>query len=850
MTGALVDDATSPDGDLRFDLFVTPRGNVRFVIDELNDEAERYHVQDTIMPEQDVRARAHAAGEPSFTSVKTFDADGGHTDAVVGGASTAVKVRIEHKPVGLTVWRDDVVVLRVNGRGLFHYDYRRSAPAEGEDWSEKFGSHTDSRPRGPMSLGVDVAFVGAEHVYGIPEHATSLSLGDTRGALAGSSEPYRLYNLDVFEYETDSPFGLYGSVPFMQAQGPNSPPVGFLWLNAAETYVDVGANDANDFQPQAAEYLNRVDTHWFSETGVMDMTVFLGPTWADIFDDYTATTGRPQLPPRFSTGHHQCRWNYKDEADVAQVDAGFNEHDIPYDVLWLDIEHTNGKRYFTWDATHFPDPATMQDKVAANGRKMVCIVDPHLKKDKNYAVQADAERLDLLVKKADGESNFDGWCWPGSSSYIDFLKPAAREFWASKFSLDQWHGATGNLYVWNDMNEPSVFNGPEVTMQKDNMHDGGVEHRDVHNIYGTYFHRATFEGGFHMRSANDRPFVLSRAFFAGSQRYGAIWTGDNGASWDHLDIASPMLMTIGMAGIPFIGADVGGFFGNPSTELLVRWYQAGAFYPFFRAHAHLDTDRREPWLFGEPSTGLIREAIAVRYRFLPTIYSLFADAHLTGMPILRPLFVQFPNDARTYDLDTEFLVGDALLVRPVTKEGAQSVSVYLPGSAGTDIWYDYESGARHEAGVDVTVETPLHRIPIFGRGGSIIVQRLRMRRSSALMEGDPYTIVVFPDANGNAEGNIYLDDGATLDHGKGAWARHTFKFANGKLQSTVEQGSLGFTDGSTIERVIVYGTTASTSASKANGSPMDVSRSSVSSIASFKQPGVDIDSAWELAIRL
>jgi alpha 1,3-glucosidase len=242
---------------------------------------------------------------------------------------------------------------------------------------------------------------------------------------------------------------------------------------------------------------------------------------------------------------------------VAVVDGGFDANDIPYDVLWLDIEHTDGKRYFTWDSAYFPTPARMQDDVASRGRKMVTIVDPHIKRDSGWRLFKEAEEKGLYVKNKDG-ADFDGWCWPGSSSYLDMLSPNVRDWWAQQFSTKVYEGSTKNLYIWNDMNEPSVFNGPEITMHKDNLHVGGVEHRDVHNVYGYFYHMATADGlrkrGYEEWGPDgDRPFVLSRAFFAGTQRIGAIWTGDNEASWEHLKVSVPMLLSINIAGLPFSG---------------------------------------------------------------------------------------------------------------------------------------------------------------------------------------------------------------------------------------------------------------------------------------------------------
>jgi alpha 1,3-glucosidase len=528
--------------------------------------------------------------------------------------------------------------------------------------TETFNGHSDSKPRGPSSFGFDVSFPGSNHLFGIPEHATSFRLKGTRGPNKGYDDPYRLYNLDVFEYILDTPMALYGSVPFMMShkKGLSS---GVLLLNSAEMWIDV-------------EYTEKASSHWMAESGIVDLFVFQGPTQQDLFDQYTALTGRPQLPQKFSVGYHQCRWNYNTEQDALEVDSKFDEHDIPYDVLWLDIEHTNGKRYFTWDNEKFPNPKEMQDTLARKGRKMVTIIDPHMKADDDYYVTKNAKPKDIFVKK-DGK-DFEGHCWPGGSYWIDYTNPEARKYWAEQFLFKNYVGSTPNLYTWNDMNEPSVFTGPEITMPKDVLHFGDVEHRDVHNAYGMLFHRSTFEGHLLRSEGKDRPFILSRAFFIGTQRYGCIWTGDNTGDWKHLEASIPMLLSIGISGITNAGADVGGFFYNPNGELMVRWYQIGALQPFFRAHAHIDTKRREPWLYGEPYTTLMGQAVERRIKMLPYIYTLFEESSRTGNPIMRSMMQEFPDDEETFGMDSQYMFGEALVVKPVIEEGQKSVETYLP----------------------------------------------------------------------------------------------------------------------------------------------------------------------------
>ncbi|KAI0523398.1 hypothetical protein KFK09_005793 [Dendrobium nobile] len=753
---------------------------------------QRFEVPDVVLPDFEDRRlwlpRVSSTEDGSISSLYLSD---------------GFEVVLRHDPFEIQVRRkrSNDPIISLNSHGLFEFEQLREKK-EGEDWEERFRGHTDTRPHGPQSISFDVSFHGAEFVYGIPEHAsTSLALRATRGPGVDHSEPYRLFNLDVFEYLHDSPFGLYGSIPFMLSHGLKGS-AGFFWLNAAEMQIDVLAPGWDD---SAAAGNDRIDTFWMSEAGIVDTFFFVGPGPKDVLQQYASVTGTLAMPQEFAIAYHQCRWNYRDEEDVATVDAGFDEHDIPYDVLWLDIEHTDGKRYFTWDRVLFPNPEEMQKKLAAKGRHMVTIVDPHIKRDDSYYVHKEATDKGYYVKDATGK-DFDGWCWSGSSSYPDTLNPEVREWWAEKFSLKNYGGSTPSLYIWNDMNEPSVFNGPEISMPRDALHFGGVEHRELHNVYGLYFHMATADGLLKRGNGKDRPFVLSRAFFAGSQRHGAIWTGDNSADWDQLRSSVPMILTLGLTGISFSGADVGGFFGNPEPELLVRWYQLAAYYPFFRAHAHHDTKRREPWLFGERRTALIREAIHIRYSLLPYYYSLFRKASISGIPIMRPLWLEFPEDKKTFDNSEAFMIGEGILVQGIYEEGQKSVSVYLPGEQS---WYNMRNGAAYSGGQTHKLEVFEDSIPSFQKAGSIVPRKYRFRRSTTQMANDPYTLVIALNSSLAAEGELYIDDGKSYDFEQGAYIHRRFVFSNGKLtSSTIHSASLRekkFSSSCTVERIILLG---------------------------------------------
>ncbi|ORX49714.1 hypothetical protein BCR36DRAFT_370724 [Piromyces finnis] len=555
-------------------------------LDFLKSGSIRMHfeeAEDNIKTRFDVSPYALENNKPENSKKIDFKNDKDSITYTFGEGNDLTTVILTYNPFKIELVKDDEVVLAFNQNGYFNFEEHRlkesSEPNEEEQnnetqdanqenestetpvelseeekqkneeinnlikdtqksmWSESFKSHTDSKPFGPESIGFDVTFTGFKNVYGIPQHTGPLNLRTTKNG-GEYDEPYRLYNLDVFEYILDSPMALYGSIPFMLAHKKNHS-AGLLFINASEMWIDIEKDETN------------THTHWMAESGKFDVIFFVDRNPKNVIKKYMDITGKPQLPQMFAISYHQCRWNYNDEEDVLTVDSKFDENGIPYDVIWLDIEHTDGKRYFTWDYTKFPDP-----------------------------------------------------------------------------------GSTNNLYSWIDMNEPSVFSGPETTMQKDNLHYGKIEHREVHNIYGEIYHKATYEG-FLNKNKYDRPFILSRAFFIGSQRYGATWTGDNDARWDYLKTSLSMLLSIGVSGLPFCGADIGGFFNNPEKELYIRWYQAAAFQPFVRGHSHLDSKRREPWLYDDETVELVRDALYLRYSLLPYWYTLFKESSINGLPMMR-----------------------------------------------------------------------------------------------------------------------------------------------------------------------------------------------------------------------
>ncbi|KAM3968802.1 neutral alpha-glucosidase AB-like isoform 2-T2 [Aphomia sociella] len=763
--------------------------------------------------------------EPRADGIKLVSKDDGK---VIVTNSQGHKVVITAEPLKLEFYDKNgevTVVLNENSQLLVEPLRKKSEKVEDEEgnvveveeegtWGENFKSHHDSKPRGNEAISLDVAFPDADQVYGIPEHTDRVHLATTT-----SGDPYRLFNLDVFEYELDSRMSIYGAIPVMYAHG-SKRTVGVFWHNSAETWVDV-VNYADSTVVSSLVNLvtggqkRRVDARFMSESGIVDVFVLMGDTPADVFRQYTTLTGVAPVPPRFSLAYHQSRWNYVDEADVRSVDDNFDAHDIPADAVWLDIEYTDRKMYFTWDPEKFPHPADMVANLTTKGRKLVVIIDPHIKREPGYFLHEDATENGYYVKDKDGK-DYDGWCWPGSSSYLDFLNPVVHNYYSSRYSFDHFPGTSKDVHLWNDMNEPSVFNGPEVTMPKDCRHykepeDGAEglasfwEHRHVHNEYGLFHIRGTHQGMLQRGSTKLRPFILTRSVFSGTQRYAAMWTGDNMAEWGFLAATVPMCLSIAMAGVSFCGSDVGGFFKYPEAELMTRWYQAGAFQPFFRAHSHIETKRREPWLYEPATAALLRDAIRRRYALIDFWYTLFYEHSQDGLPVMRPLFQQYPKEEATFTIDDHYLLGDKLLVRPVLESGVSSVKVYLPGSDSQTLWYDVDSYQPHRANGYINQEVNIAKIPVYQRGGSALARKERVRRSSALMQDDPYTIVMALDTNNTSEGTLYIDDGESYDYQQKKYIYAKIRYtAEGITYSFIDE-SASYPTKSWVERIVIAG---------------------------------------------
>lgn len=504
----------------------------------------------------------------------------------------------------------------------------------------------------------------------------------------------------------------------------------------------------------------------------------------DLVAAYTVLTGRSKLPPHWALGHQQSRWSYPDEKTVRSVAQEFRSRSIPCDTIVLDIDYMDEYRVFTTSKERFPDLKKLIADLDKDGFKVITIVDPGVKKDPKYSVFTDGKKQDCFVKKADGKL-FTGKVWPGVSAFPDFLRPEVRLWWGAQHGFYTDLGVKG---IWTDMNEPAIFdaNEPlegitdELPPAEDQLFmqqapEGEVGHMEVRNLYGMQMSRAAWQGLKALRP-KERPFVLTRAGYAGMQRYTAVWLGDNNSWWEHLQMSIPMLVSVGLCGVPFAGVDIGGFAFDTTGELLTRWYSVGLFYPFFRNHCALSGRLQEPWHFGDRVEKAVRKFIEFHYRLLPYLQTLFFEHMINGSPIMRPLAFHAENDEHALDVDDQFFFGKDIIVAPIVHRAKRSRPVYLPEGN----WYRLEGGPDAMAlagGRTYEIAFGFDEVPAFVREGSIIpLADLRMTADE--VRNAPVTFVVFGD---RAEGSYLEEDGISFDYEAGQFNLFQMQYRDGEM---------------------------------------------------------------------
>ena len=579
----------------------------------------------------------------------------------------------------------------------------------------------------------------------IDEHI--FAMGDKTGVLDRRGYTLTNWNSDTFGY-TPSTDPIYKAIPFFIGLGKNGS-YGLFLDNSWRTTFDFGHRDASAIEIAAL-------------AGPIDYYLIAGPSLPEVVRRFTDLTGKPPLTPLWSLGYQQSRWSYMSAGEIRSLAARFRQEQFPIDVIWMDIDYQDRNRPFTVNGSTFPDMRKLVADMGSEGIRLVPITDLHIAylPKQGYAPFDTGIAGDNFVHKADG-SLYVAPVWPGPSVFPDFTRASTRAWWGSLYKGFIDDGFAG---FWNDMNEPAVFDTPTKTMPLDNLHriesddfaTRTATHAEIHNVYGMENTRATFEGMRHWRP-NQRPFVMTRASFAGGQRYAVTWTGDNSSTWDHLRLSVEQLINLGLSGFSYSGADVGGFTGGPSPELMTRWFEVATFTPIFRDHSMKDAPRAEPWVDGPQQLAIRKRYVEERYRLLPYIYALAEQNSRTGDPIMRPVFYDYP-DALDSDCDRSmtFTLGrDLLIAGPPKPESPEKFDICLPKGG----WYDYWTG-KPVTNAKLTEEPRLDTLPVFVRAGSILPRQPLVESTMDTPRGS-LSLEVYP--GDDCSGELYFDDGVSVN---------------------------------------------------------------------------------------
>ncbi len=638
------------------------------------------------------------------------------------------------------------------------------------------------------------------------EPGTSLyGTGEQAGPLIRNGTRKVCWNTDAFGYH-DGTRSLYQSHPWVLAVRGDGTAFGVICETTWRCELDLTSSDTKAI-------IFRCDGPSPA------VTVIQGGSPQEVVQRLSVVTGRMPMPPLWALGYQQCRWSYEPADRVRELAREFRRRRMPCDVIWLDIDYMERFRCFTFDTDKFPDPAGLNNDLHAMGFRSVWMIDPGLAADPEYMVYKDGKAAGRFVKATshervsstipdemaanwglasvevprDAGDDYYGRVWPGACAFPDFTARATRQWWAGLYKS---YVATGIDGVWNDMNEPAVFDGPRKTMPLDNWHEadeelgGPASHAKYHNIYGMEMVRATREG---IMAAKPyvRPFVLTRANFLGGHRYAATWTGDNQAEWRHLRWSIPMVLNLGLSGQPFSGPDIGGF-GNPSTpEMFAVWMGVGALLPFARGHKIKDWNGKpmpdhEPWSFGAAVEETCRRALVRRYRLMPYLYTLFDEASRTGLPVCRPVFFADPTDARLRSVDNAFLLGGDVLVVCGLDTGGDLDASKCPMPRG--VWREFEIGDRQVGAVSDEGRDPLLPRLYLRAGAAIALGPAMLHTGERPM--DPITLLAAAGEDGVACGTLYEDAGDGYGYQQGEYRRVTFEVRGSETTLVRDRGGV------------------------------------------------------------
>lgn len=589
---------------------------------------------------------------------------------------------------------------------------------------------------------------GIEVVKSVSEDECFYGLGDKTGFLNKRGYDYEMWNTDEPRPQEDNFKSLYKSIPF------------FMSLSKRGTYGIFFDNTYHSYFDMAKEN----DSYCFfgADEGNLDYYYFGADSLKDIIKDYTYLTGRTPLPQLWTLGYHQSKWGYVTEADVREVATKMRAYRIPCDVIHLDIDYMQGYRVFTWNKDRYKDPKQTIKDLSEDGYKIVTIIDPGVKKDEDYYVYQEGIENDYFATTPEGDV-YENVVWPGESVFPDFGKRKVQQWWSDKHKFLVDMGVRG---VWNDMNEPASFDGELPSDIVFHNHDKKSSHAKIHNIYGHLMSQATYEGL--KKHDKRRPFVITRACYSGTQKYSTAWTGDNHSIWSHIRMAIPQMCNLGLSGMNFVGTDIGGFGSDTTKELLCRWIQVGIFSPLCRNHSGL-VKRQEPWQFDQETVDIYRKYVELRYQLIPYLYDLFRETQSTGLPMLRPLVLEYPTDQNVRQLNDEFMFGSQILVAPVVEQGQNAKMVYLPEGE----WVDYHTREKVVGPKRFIREASLDICPIYVKAGAIIPN---YTVQNYVGEKEQSTLLLYV-TKGNNTYIHYQDDGESFAYEKGIFNEYKFSIS-------------------------------------------------------------------------
>lgn len=634
-----------------------------------------------------------------------------------------------------------------------------------------------------------------------------IGLGEKTGNLDRRGNSYENWNSDVPAYALDKD-PLYATIPFYMGLH-DGLSYGIFFDNTHRSTFSFGASTDDEM------------VHFGAVDGEMDYYFFAGNSVRNIIEGYTWLTGRPKLPPLWSLGYQQCRYTYYPDKELLSVARTFRDKQFPCDVLYLDIHYMDNYKVFTWSPERYPNPKATADALKDMGFHLAVIVDPGLKVDSGYFAYQEGLKNKYFLTYPNGQP-YVGSVWPGRSNFPDFTRSEVRKWWGTKFTAYTEKGVEG---FWNDMNEPATWGQRIPDMVEFGFEGHKTTIREGHNVFGMQMARATYEGTRNLM--NKRPLVITRATFSGGQRYSTIWTGDNFASDDHMLLGARLVANLGLAGFSFAGPDIGGFIGEPSKELMVRWMSLGAFTPFYRNHSAVDLNYREPWVLPKDYQDIVRNYLNLRYQMLPYIYSNAVQAPRTGLPLVRSLSIDYTFDDNIYknDFDNEYMFGDAMLVCPV-RSTDRFAHVYLPEGK----WYRFSTDEIFEGSKAHFVESPLNDLPVFVRESAIIPMQKTVQ-NTAESAGDTLTLHVYNGSKPN-ELVYYEDDGTSYEFENGSSYERTIRFDPSKNQISLSEKKGSYSSKYKQVKLVLHGFASITSAT-ASGKTVKTETLKETQITSF-----------------